>query len=370
MFYHYYVDFAEWFVSSGYFGNNIRIWVSGDSRATTAVMRQQVAADLTNDSVSAKKISKMILQIVASCGEELQKLTFADWKRIIGYEGPLPKVQSHAEWEKTRYDPKTDETFRQHFVSEFKDYLNRITVCGVGTREACDFIISCIVQNSSGIFTAFQFNHERWKAFVDKNKTEQEHKADELQNDRDSALSEKREQLQLKIKEMEKLSLQDLIATCTDGLADVSGKAVLDTLNKMKVFKQSVLELLKEPTTLESNHRFLKLLEDTYRKISDGVFFKDRGKDDRFELANATMTLVMNILQKQRKMLEAARDAKSRETAPATPPDAKAEEKATPKPAVSWRERFNRWRHGPDKASHAHIRELLSRMQEFNLQTI
>jgi hypothetical protein len=171
---------------------------------------------------------------------------------------------------------------------------------------------------------------------------------------------------------MEKLSLQDLIATCTDGLDVVTGDDdFFNIFRVMNGFKQEALTLSKEPINLDSNHQFLKLIQVTTINIIQTVRRAGIADDEpRVELAEATLTHVNNILQKQRKLLEAARDAKSRETAPAAQPDAPAEEKATPKTPVSWRERFNKWINGEEQPSHARIGELLSRMQELNSQSV
>ena len=176
MFYPLFDDLAAWFVDSKYFGENITKWASYDSTAwltgTTAATRKRVEEDLTGDKESANKISKVILQLVASCGEQLQKYTFDDWQRIISYNGPFPP------WNDDRWHVKSKEEkeidAHSHFVSEFKRCLDRITVCGVGTRAACDYIITCIRRKSDG---AFGLSEDTWQKFMLRNKQEQEQKA-------------------------------------------------------------------------------------------------------------------------------------------------------------------------------------------------
>jgi hypothetical protein len=65
--------------------------------------------------------------------------------------------------------------------------------------------------------------------------------------------------------------LRESITSCTDVFGELSGKADFDTLNKMEDFKRAALVLLQEKATLESNNRFLMLIESTHRKITEGV---------------------------------------------------------------------------------------------------
>jgi hypothetical protein len=158
--------------------------------------------------------------------------------------------------------------------------------------------------------------------------------------------------------------LRESITSCTDGFAELSGKAAFDTLNKMEDFKQAALVLLQQKATLESNHRFLMLIESTYRKIMQGVSFDDLQTDRRVSLASLKITEVNNALQDQKKRLEKEGDAP---TAPAA--EAEAEATATPTKGFSfWRP--STWGGGKAQASHARIGELLSRMQELNSQSV
>ena len=157
---------AEWFVKSEYFTKQITSWPSderyGYLNKTTAVARNRVAEDLKKDHDSAKKISKMILQMVTSSGDEY---TQDDWHYIISYNGPFAPFVSIFDEDKWKVKSDDEKKIDDHlyFVREFKDYLNRITVCGVDTAAACDFIISCVWQWENG---SFRFNHDKWEAFT------------------------------------------------------------------------------------------------------------------------------------------------------------------------------------------------------------
>ena len=325
-------NLAAWFVDDGLFGEMLRKWELDDSRAwytkTTPQTRKQVAADLRNDFDSAKKISRMVLQIVASCGEEYQAKTVDEWKKDI-------KIDAH-------------------FVSEVNDYLNLITVCGVDTRAACDIMISCVQQQSDG---TFNFNQGILKVNMEHIQTQQKTRArqDELKNKqrqaeleqaRESALSETRHQLNKRLGEMKHLALKDLIDHCTDGLEVVEGDDdVFNMFKFMNDFKQAALTLLKVPATLTSNHQFLKLIEDTSRNIWHAESRASIPPDDpRVEHANSILTLVNHALQQQRKQLEEQRDA-TPDTAPPTEPNAQPDATPTPrKPfsvfdASTWRRR-------------------------------
>jgi hypothetical protein len=158
---------VDWFVKSGFFGEMLMKWELEDSRSwytqTTAETRKKIATDLRNDADLAGKISRMILQIVASCGEEFENKTVVDWQRILSYKGPS-KTQTQDEWEEHRWDRKTDVDFLVHFVSEFNDYLNRIIVCGTDTRAACDMMISCVEERSDG---TFHFNQHTFRIQIE-----------------------------------------------------------------------------------------------------------------------------------------------------------------------------------------------------------
>jgi hypothetical protein len=252
-------------------------WELDNSRAwytkTTPETRKQVALDLTNAADLAEKISRMILQIVASCGEEFQNKTVLDWYKILSVKGPF-KQQTQDEWERHRWDPHNDEYFHKHFVSEFKDYLNRVVVSGVDTRAACDVMISCVQKCSDG---TFHFYQDMFHSQIEK----------------------------------------------------------------------------------EVKARQVKLNEQRQAEV------EQQARENAL-----------------RKRLEDERDAKSRETAPAAQPDAEAagdtpaaqpdapaEAKATPKKPFSiWD--YKTWRRDQERPSDAHIRELLSRMQELNSQSI
>jgi hypothetical protein len=66
----------------------------------------------------------------------------------------------------------------------------------------------------------------------------------------------------------------------------------------MDYFKQAAELLLQKPINLESNHQFLKLIEDTYTKISQLNRRISIAEDEpRVLLANATLTQVNNVLQ-------------------------------------------------------------------------
>jgi len=158
--------------------------------------------------------------------------------------------------------------------------------------------------------------------------------------------------------------LRESITSCTDGFAELSGKAAFDTLNKMEDFKQAALVLLQEKATLESNDRFLMLIESTYRKITEGVSFDDLQTDRRVSLASLKITEVNNALQDQKKRLEKEGDAP---TAPAA--EAEAEATATPKKEFSWRHPST-WGGGRAQPAAGRIGELLSRMQELNSQSV
>lgn len=333
-------NLAAWFVDGGLFGEMLRKWELDDSRAwytkTTPQTRKQVAADLRNDSELAKKISRMVLQIVTSCGEEYQ---IFEWQYIISYNGPFPEWNVNEDRWKVKSNEEKKIDAHLHFVSEVNDYLNLITVCGVDTRAACAIMISCVQQHSDG---TFHFNQGMLKDKVDHIQTEQKKKArqDELKNKqrqaeleqaRESALSETRHQLNERLGEMKHLELEDLIDHCTDGLEVVEGDD--DVFNMFKVmngFKQAALTLLNVPATLTSNHKFLKLIETTYRNIWHAESRVSIPADDpRVEHANSILTLVNLALQQQRKQLEEQRDA-TPDTAPPTEPNAQPD--ATPRP--------------------------------------
>jgi hypothetical protein len=132
----------------------------------------------------------------------------------------------------------------------------------------------------------------------------------------------------------------------------------------MEDFKQAALVLLQEKATLESNHRFLMLIESTYHKITERVSFDDLQTDRRVSLASLKITEVNYALQDQKKRLEKEGDAP---TAPAA--EAEAVATATPKKEFSWRHPST-WRPGKAQPSHARIGELPSRMQELNSQSV
>ena len=347
-------NLTAWFVDGGLFEKILGKWELDNSRAwrtgTTPQTRKKVAVDLRNDSDSAKKISTMILQIVTSCGEKYQ---IDEWQYIISYNRPLPEWNVNEDKWKVKSNEEKKIDAHLHFVSEVNDYLNLITVCGVGTREACDYIILCIWQQDNG---DFRFNHTKWKAFVDKIKKEQDYnalKADldnkqrqaELQKARESALSEKRQQLQQKLKEMENFTLEDLIAHCTDDLGSIEyfqDDDVYNIFNIMNEFKIKASKILESPPDIASNLSFLQLMSATYRKTIpvDQLRISQADEDPRVELARSIITLVHDALKKQKKQLEEQIDAQSHETAPAPQP---AQPDATPTPATTWWDKLRFW---------------------------
>jgi len=168
---------VEWFVYDGPFSEMLLAWSKNDERAwytkTTPETRKQKYDDIANDVESAQKLSTVILKLVAFCGEENRKKTVEEWKEIASFSGPFPAFKS---WSRNNYwDEKSENDLLAEahlfLVSELKDTLNRITVCGADTRAACVFMTSCIEPLDDG---HQRFMHARWQGFVDQNRIRKE----------------------------------------------------------------------------------------------------------------------------------------------------------------------------------------------------
>ena len=158
------------------------------------------------------------------------------------------------------------------------------------------------------------------------------------------------------LKELPEVNLEKLIETCTEGLDVVEGDE--DGFNMWTVmtgFKQEALLLLKQPTNLETNSTFWKLIKATSENVTRASIAPG---DDRVQLAKFRIMEVLNAIQKQRKQLQEQID-----TTPVT--KAETEEKSTQKRPFSWF-KPSTWRQGEAQSSHDRIRQLLSRMQELN----
>ena len=141
---------VEWFVYDGPFPEMLLAWSKNDERAwytkTTPETRKQKYDDIANDVKSAINLSNVILKLVAFCGEENRNKTVEQWQKIASFSGPFPAFKS---WSRNNYwDEKSENDLLAEahlfLVSELKDTLNRITVCGADTRAACVFMTSCI----------------------------------------------------------------------------------------------------------------------------------------------------------------------------------------------------------------------------------
>ena len=168
---------VEWFVYEGPFSEMLLKWSKDVSRdwftKITAEMRQKVYEDIATDVESAKKLSTVILKLVAFCGEENRNKTVEEWKEIASFSGPFPAFKS---WSRNNYwDEKSENDLlaEKHLflVSEFKDSLNRVTACGADVTVACDFMTSCIEPLDDG---HQRFMHARWQGFVDQNRIRKE----------------------------------------------------------------------------------------------------------------------------------------------------------------------------------------------------
>ena len=166
-----------WIVSSAPFSEMLLEWSKDASRdwstKITVEMRQKVYEDIANDVESAKKLSTVILKLVAFCGEENRNKTVEQWQKIAWFSGPFPAFKS---WSRNNYwDEKSENDLlaEKHLflVSEFKDSLNRVTACGADVTVACDFMTSCIEPLDDG---HQRFMHARWQGFVDQNRIRKE----------------------------------------------------------------------------------------------------------------------------------------------------------------------------------------------------
>jgi hypothetical protein len=200
---------VEWFVYDGPFSKMLLKWSKDASRDwftnITAEMRQKVYEDIATDVESAKKLSTVILKLVAFCGEENRKKTVEEWKKIASFNGPYAEYKPwsrNSYWEDLEKSEEELLEGSQAFLkSELKDCLNRITACGADVKDACAFMTSCIEPLTDG---GKRFMHGRWQGFVEQNRIRQEH---EKRQAAATAWTEKRREVTQKLKEMQELSI-------------------------------------------------------------------------------------------------------------------------------------------------------------------
>ena len=290
-------ELVEWFVTARYFHKILSEW-SAENSTTTSTAR--VAQYLRNDKM-AKEISIVILKDVTQHSEEswdytVQQNTLEQWKTIASYNGP-PRYGSYSKYQE-QWNAKTPEQLLQdahaNLVYTVKKYLTDIRDCGADTRTACEKMISCN--------TGFVFSQDRWNTFVENNKKKNALEIVRLEQESKDRKLQDVENMRQKFQEMKTLPLQDLIMKCTDGLETVKGDdPSLNIFNVMNEFKQAVLVLSKEEIDA-----FSMLIQTTYRKIREVQKQTNIPDDDlRLQLANGILSLVLDHVQQQRRILQA-----------------------------------------------------------------
>lgn len=355
-------EVLRWFVYGGVLDEWLNDWEKGETMnlyRRTQVTRGLAENDREKGKLLAAQFCNVFLKIVCSKFKDRETWTSQEWVINMRNDTEIKK--------------------------EFHEYLDRIAICGIDDiRGACDFVISCVDKNTDGnyIFNSDRYDTQTKERKEKRRMQDEEHTKQRLAREnaeahawaerrmaelrRDYPIEQYQRQKETTAQEKKEPDLEDLIATCTDGLDVVTGDD--DLFNMFRVmngFKQEALRLLQGPINLASNHQFLKLIEDTYRNVMQAVSRASIAEDDsRVQLAKARITQVNNALQKQRQELEQQRDATP---ATAAPSEAKAEteEKATAKRPFSLLKPWT-WRRDRTEPSHEHIRQLLSRMQELN----
>jgi chemotaxis protein histidine kinase CheA len=364
-------DLVRWFVYGGLFQEWLASWPVKDN--VKQYRRTEVITGLKDDDATRGNLE------VQFCNALLE---------ILCYKFKDRETWTNAQWE-------TNMRNDAEMKKEFHEYLDRIATCGIRPIwKACELVISCVDKYEDGryIFNAARYDTEtkemkemqekeynenpeaRARAHAQQNEEYKQRRAAEARAKAEVEYEKHMAAVRQKLADNPHLlvtaapkkesELRESITSCTDGFGALSGKAAFDTLNKMEDFKQAALVLLQEKATLESNHRFLMLIESTYRKITEGVSFDDLQTDRRVSLASLKITEVNNALQDQKKRLEKEGDAP---TAPAA--EAEAEATATPKKEFSWRHPST-WGGGKAKPAAGRIGELLSQMQELNSQSV